>query len=275
MKYTLLFTLLIANIVSAALPETRVYYRWDPYDPITSKVIVSAPKRTAPTPPAALLPTTDEMTHDSSSTHPSPHASSTALEDSSSPINQPPTRQLEAILQANEPLASAWRITPSETQKSHCDKLLQSYQDLSMSTKQRAEVFKALQHFLNSEYDRLGQIHPTTKEQYSELQQQYDQLLMFCETVTTLSFFSADQLEKLPCYQVSMLIGVSNISGIRRENRAKIAYLKQALSIIENICQDVDDPYLIGQNFSALIMKNLCQTKIRSTERYLSYDQRH
>jgi hypothetical protein len=281
MNYTLFFTLLISHIASAALPETTSYYfRWEPYTPEKSRIKVPAPNPISPqalsvSPPVALLPTTDEMINNSDSSHILPQALNAASKASSLPITPSPDRQIEPVLQENKRLANARKLTPSETQQSHFDKLLHEYHDPSKSTELRAEVFQDLQHLLNCEYDRLGQIHPTTKEQYSELQQQYDQLLMFCETVTTLSFFSADQLEKLRCYQVSMLIGVSNICGIRRENRAKIAYLKQALSIIENICQDVDDPYLIGQNFSALIMKNLCRTKIRSTEKYMSYDQRH
>jgi hypothetical protein len=54
MKHTLLFIFLFTNIISAALPNTSGYFRWNPYDQTSSKVMVSS-KKSAP----AALPTSD------------------------------------------------------------------------------------------------------------------------------------------------------------------------------------------------------------------------
>lgn len=264
MKITLFFTFLIINIANATLPtesgnavETQqayTYFRWNPYNlQIPTLAHQAAPFFTTLLPAPTPIGTRDHLAE---------HL----------PLSE---NRSETLLIDTQGLCDSHNITSSHTQQAHLDQLLKNYTAISTLREtilpdRMANVFEKLQGFLNFEYDRLGQKLSGNPAQLSEYQKQYNQLLIFCDVVTELRVFSLDQIKKLQCYQVSFLMGVANICGIKRDNASQLSHLSRALCIIRNIGTNVQDPYGIGMDFDPAVLNCVCTNKLHKTQRYLN-----
>lgn len=231
------------------------------------------------TSPTAPLPISFKIVDTSTEQPMSPQALTSSSTSSTPSTDSLPVRQTKTILKELEELLKAHTITSTESQQWHLYRLLTNLEKLStfkapIPPQGKAEMFIDLQEFLNGEHNRLGQTFARTPEQCLELQQQYHQLLIFFDALTGLTLFPTDQIEKLKCYHVSMLIGASNIACMRRDNVTKKGYLEQALSIILNIGKDIPDPYRTGQSFVVKIMFSICRKKLQITKLYMQYAQK-
>ncbi|MDP3641240.1 MAG: hypothetical protein Q8R43_02265, partial [Alphaproteobacteria bacterium] len=224
---------------------------WNPYDPATPKKTVSLTHLTLP---QAVASSTSSVAPPSSVLIATPHQCLTHSETLTTP-------------------------SASESQQADLKRWLNNLQVPSssnnlLSSKKCVEIFSDLQRFLNNEYNRLGQKFTKTPEQLSEFMQQYHKLVMFCDEVITFTLFSPDQIKKLRCYQVSMLIGSANVCGIKRDNVVKIKILERALDIIRIIEKDVVNPYGNGLDFNVTRMRDICLTMRNQTGNYLAQSQR-
>lgn len=272
MKHIVLFIFLIINIVNASqTQEALTVYVWNPYHTNARQTLSS---------PEFILPETSEVTLDPASplvsldTKTNLSVLSMLSQDltdfSTSTSAQPSETDIKLILNRLTSRFKVQKIDSLETQQAYFNQLLESYKILASAKKiitkdQFYRTFLALQCFLNREYYRLGSKLTCT------IEQEYDQLIMFCNELTAFDLFSKHQIIKLRCYSVTFLIGLANISGIRHRVENRIKYLEQGLLVTQSIGQDVKSPYLTEKNFQIDSMLSFFQDKLLRSKVYLSH----